>query len=113
MSNDGILKVDSDELFGVNKIIKDDSETYDDIIDRMLKLVGVLRTTWEGEDADEYCDKFTEFLERMKDLPENMRTIAEGVRKVTTGYVDKDQEFGKELQKEVLDNEQKPEDKNS
>ena len=105
MNNDGILKVDSDELFNVNEIIKKDSDSYDEIIERMLKLIEVLRTTWEGKDADEYCDNFKEYLERMKDLPKNMRTISEGVKKITSGYVDKDQEFGKELQKGVLENE--------
>ena len=107
----GELKVDPKELHDVKDIMNKDSESYDEIIEKMLKSVDKLSLTWEGQDAEEFCEKLKNYLEKMKNLPKNMRLLSEGVKKVNTSYVEKDEEFGKELEKGVLKNE--PEPKNS
>ena len=105
----GILKVDPEELAILKEGMDKDSGLYDDEIEKMLKLIEKLRSVWIGEDATIFCDNFKDYVNRMKNLTANMRTISKGVNIMSKGYVEKDEEFGVELKKEIIEDESESE----
>ena len=99
---DDYLNVDTDELEVVRRKMKTNGETFEQVIEHMIKTVNEkLINTWEGEDATEFCKNINDYLEKMQKLPKNIKEIQFTMNKTSLEFQDKDDEYAKDLDKEA------------
>lgn len=96
-----LLKVKHEELNNVSRVIKKDSEELDKEIDNLLEQVEILRTIWQGQDADSFCQNTSDYFSKMKSIPNCMRNISGFINNVDNTYKEKDEAFNRELRTEV------------
>ena len=102
-----LLKVDHDQLYDVTKVINQDREDFKKEIDSMLKQIDKLRTIWLGADASIFCDKAHNYIANMDKIVKAMEKISKLSDKANGGYAECDESFGKELEAEALNYDEK------
>ena len=95
------IKAKHEELNNVFDVMTKDGDSYDVEIEKMLKEVEELRTIWSGVDAKAFCDNFEGYLTKMKNIPIALRNMSKYGKKVDRGYIENDEAFAKELEKEA------------
>lgn len=95
------LKVKHEELHNVMGTMRKDGDAYSVEIDNMLKQIEELRIIWQGQDAEQFCNNVSQYIEKMKKIPAALTQMSGLVEKANAGYSDNDEEFSKELQTEV------------
>ena len=96
-----MLKMDHDEIDKVKSTMDDDESQLDTEITKMEAQLAKLRTIWEGQDADQFCDNFEEYLTKMKGIPVALRNVSSFVDKTNKNFQEKDKEFSTQLNQEV------------
>ena len=96
-----LLKVGHEELQNVSDEIKVDSEAYDVEIENMLKEVEKLKTIWQGQDAETFCDSFSQYLNKMKNMSVAMKNMSTVMDIANNGYQDMDAAFSNALKTEA------------
>ena len=96
-----MLKMDHEEIDSVKNTIDEDQTQLDDEITKMEAQLAKLRTIWQGQDADQFCNNFEEYLTKMKGIPVALRNVSSFVDKTNKNFQEKDKEFSSELNKEV------------
>lgn len=97
----GVIKVKHEELKNVKNVMKNDGDSLDQELDALLKNIEKLRTIWQGQDSDFFCNNTLAYIDKMKKIPVAMRTISDFIDKADNGYSDHDEAFSRELQTEV------------
>lgn len=96
-----ILKVNPEDLDNVHTSMNNDSESLNKEILSMEEQIEKLRTIWLGKDSEEFCDNFQHYLSRMKGIPVALNNMSKFVKKANGGYVENDEKFGREMEKEA------------
>jgi len=96
-----LLKVKHDELKNVKDVMIKDSALLDDEINILKEQIEKLRTIWQGQDANMFCDNVYNYIERMKTIPASIRTLGDFINKANNRYAENDEMFSRELQTEV------------
>ena len=100
-----VLKVNRDELYDVTNVMKKDSDSYSKDVEKLEQNIETLKTIWQGEDSRVFCEKVSEYLTKMKEISATLNTLSEFCDKTNKGFNDRDEEFGKSLQTEAMENE--------
>lgn len=101
-----ILKVKHDELNNVKDVMVKDGELLDTEIETLLGQIDKLKTIWQGQDAEIFCNNVYEYINRMKTIPITLRTMGKFINNINNQYSENDEAFGKELETEVDNYEQ-------
>lgn len=96
-----LLKVKHEELNGVLKTMVTDGDAYDSEIDNMLKQIEILKTIWQGDDAEIFCKNVGDYITKMKNIPIALRNMSKFIDKANNGYTENDEAFSKELETEA------------
>lgn len=101
-----ILKIKHEELKNVKDVMKKDASLLNDEIDILLEQTEKLKTIWQGQDADMFCNNVYEYLKKMKPIPACLNVLGDFINNINNKYTENDESFSKELQTEVDDYEQ-------
>ena len=93
--------MEHDEIDSVKNTIDDNQSQLDEEITKMEEQLATLRNIWQGQDADQFCDNFEEYLTKMKGIPVAMRNVSSFVDKTNKNFQEKDKEFSSQLNQEV------------
>ena len=100
-----ILKVNHGELDNVSDVMVKDVDIYRKEIDNMEKEIERLQTIWQGEDSDIFCTNALNYIRKLKGIPESLETMSKFMNKSNEVFRKTDEEFGKKLETEALNNE--------
>lgn len=104
------LKVNHSELNRVKTTMVKDAEDLDACVDKLKGQMEILRSIWQGNDADVFCANVSEYFDKMKGLPVSMRAMGKFIDKANGDFQDGDDSFSKELETEVDEYEQQNSD---
>lgn len=100
-----VLKVNRDELYDVTNVMKKDKDSYNQEVEKLQQNIETLKTIWQGEDSRVFCEKASEYFTKMKEISTTLDTLSEFCDKTNKGINDADEDFGKSLETEALENE--------
>ena len=108
-----LLKVKHEELNNVTSVMVKDGETYDAEINKMLEQIEKLRTIWQGQDAEQFCNNVTNYITKMKNIPICLRNMSKFVNSANSGYTEQDESFSQELEVEANNYDEEPSSSNN
>lgn len=100
------ITVRPDDLNHVSDVMVKDASDLNASFDKLLEQLNVLKTIWQGQDADMFCKNVGNALNLFKGVPNSIDKLGVVVRKTTGSFVEGDEEFSNNLHKEVLEYEQ-------
>ena len=95
------LKVKHNELNNVKKNLNANSEKLNTEIELWLNCIEKLRTIWQGDDANLFCDKAEGYVSRMKVISSSFDTIGNFIKEADDVYLEKDMKLKNNLEKEA------------
>ncbi len=95
-----ILKVNHDDLNVVTDNMLKNSDALTVEIDNLLDYLESIKLIWRGQDSDTFYDNAYNYINRMKIIPAAIDTFGKFIKEVDGQYVDSDNSFAKDLQKE-------------
>ena len=95
------IKVKHEELNKVKNTMIKDAEDFNSDIDKLIEQVRILKTIWQGQDADKFIANAEMFFEKMKGLPITMNAMGKFINKANGDFEEGDEAFSKELETEV------------
>ncbi len=100
------IKVQHEELNQVKTVMEKDAEDFNSDIEKLRGQVEILKTIWQGQDADLFCKNAGDFFDKMKGLPIAMRAMGKFIGQANGDFQDGDESFSKELETEADEYEQ-------
>ena len=97
-----ILKVNHGELENVSDVMIKDVDVCRKEINSMEQDIERLQTIWQGEDANIFCTNALNYIRKLKGIPESLETMSKFMDKSNEVYKKTDEEFGKKLETEAL-----------
>lgn len=98
--------VDTHELEHATDVITKDASDLNDCIDNLCNQVEILKTIWQGQDADKFCSNIGGFLKEFKRVPNSMDRLGRLAIKANIDIQNEDDAFSKGLEKEAIEDEQ-------
>jgi WXG100 family type VII secretion target len=95
------IKLQHEELDQVRRTMVKDAEDFDSDIDKLLQQIEILKTIWQGQDAEKFYKNAGAYFDKMKDLPLAMMKMGKFIEKANGDFKESDQSFSKELETEV------------
>lgn len=95
-----VLKVNHENLNGVTDNMLKNSDALTVEIDNLLDYLESIKLIWRGQDSDTFYDNAYNYINRMKIIPAAIETFGKFIKEVDNQYVDSDNSFANDLQKE-------------
>ena len=102
-----ILKANCNELENVSQVMDSDSEICKTEIDIIEEAIHELLEVWQGSAANRFGENSLNYIHRLKGIPESLGTMAKFVDKSNNIYRKTDEEYGKKLETEALNDDKR------
>ena len=96
------LKARYDDIDIFCKKIGEDSESLNACLETMQNDIKELNTIWNGDDAKVFCEKFNNYLEKVKSISLAYNNIENSMKKANVLYKECDNNFAENIKKSVM-----------
>ena len=102
-----ILKANHEELEDVTKTMDTGVDTCKTELDVIEEAINELSEVWKGDAADIFYANSLSYMHRLKGIPESLDTMSKFVNKSNGIYKKTDEEYGKKLETEALNDDER------
>ena len=99
------IVVNHNELKNVVNNFKDERNTLMSYIDELIKDINELKTYWQGDSSDVFCNKANNYLNYLKNVPYTYDTFINLLSRIDESYIQTDEFYSDKMKKGVIKHE--------
>ena len=98
-----VIKVDYEKMNDTALDIKKESENLDKEVDKLLMILGKVKTNWNGYDSDIYCGKMEAYFRNIKKVVGSLEDFSSFMKYANKSYETRDLRWKDEIMEAGVD----------